>query len=359
MPVGAFAVVMVCHDSAGDAPHTLRALMEQFEDGDELVVVDNASSDGTAQAVREAAPAAQVLEPGANLGFAAGCTLGAAQSRAPLLLFLNPDALPSAGCLQALRACAHDQPTWAAWQALVLLPGAREVNTAGNPVHFLGFAWAGGHGRPAPAHGAPREVASASGAALVVRREAWDAVGGFDEQYFMYGEDVDLSLRLRLAGWRIGLVPDARVEHDYAFVKGDYKWFHLERNRWWTVLGVYPTRLLILLAPALAAFELALLLVAWRGGWLAPKVRAQLAVAAALPTILRRRRDVQRGARIAPAAFADGLTGALDSPFLGAAGRSRIVSTVLALYWGAVRRGLGRRRAESPHGPPYTRPSAG
>ena len=61
----------------------------------------------------------------------------------------------------------------------------------------------------------------------------------------MYGEDLDLALRLRLAGWGVGVVPAARVEHDYDFAKGDYKWFHLERNRWWTVLGAYPTPLLV------------------------------------------------------------------------------------------------------------------
>ncbi len=84
----------------------------------------------------------------------------------------------------------------------------------------------------------------------------------------MYGEDLDLSLRLRLAGWGVGVVPAARVEHDYDFAKGDYKWFHLERNRWWTLLAAYPAPLLALLAPALLAFELALLAVAARGGWL-------------------------------------------------------------------------------------------
>ena len=73
-----------------------------------------------------------------------------------------------------------------------------------------------------------------------MRRGAWDAAGGFDERYFMYGEDLDLSLRLRLAGWGLGLARAAEVAHDYEFAKGDYKWFYLERNRWWTVIGAYP-----------------------------------------------------------------------------------------------------------------------
>ena len=90
------------------------------------------------------------------------------------------------------------------------------------------------------------EVSFASGAALVVRREAWEAVGGFDERYFMYGEDLDLGLRLWLHGYRVGVVPAARVDHDYTFAKGGWKWFMLERNRWWTVLGDYPGALLVL-----------------------------------------------------------------------------------------------------------------
>ncbi len=149
-----------------------------------------------------------------------------------------------------------------------------------------------------------------------MRREAWEATGGFDARYFMYGEDVDLSLRLRLAGWEIGLAPQARVTHDYEFVKGDYKWFYLERNRWWTVLGAYPGRLLLLLAPALGAFELALLIAAWRGGWLRAKLRALRAVLGALPALLERRRAIQSRRRLSDAQFAAVLTDAVDSPYL-------------------------------------------
>jgi GT2 family glycosyltransferase len=338
----ALAVVVVCHDSADDVGATLNALCGQLREGDELVVVDNASRDGTAGVVRRAAPQASVVESKENLGFAGGCHAGVRRTIAPLVLLLNPDAAPAPGCLDALRACAGARPGWGAWQALVTMAGGELVNTAGNVVHYLGFGWAGDLGRPVAAvDERPHEVGFCSGAALVVRREAWDAAGGFDERYFMYGEDLDLSLRLRLAGWGLGIAPAARVVHDYEFAKGDYKWFYLERNRWWTLMGAYPSRLLALLAPGLLAFEVALLLAAWRGGWLRAKLRAQAAVVRALPAMFRRRRAVQATRTIAPAAFAAPLAATLDSPYLEGAARVPGVDAAQRWYWRAVRAALG------------------
>src|ERR671932_2272297 len=149
----AVAVVVVCHDSAGDLAATLPALTPQLGPADELVVVDNASRDGTASVARELAPGATVIETGANLGFAGGCHAGAPACTAPLLLFLNPDAVPAPGCIEALAACAERRPGWGAWQALVTMDGGRLVNTAGNEVHFLGFGWAGRCGEPGAAGG--------------------------------------------------------------------------------------------------------------------------------------------------------------------------------------------------------------
>ncbi|MDP9345677.1 MAG: glycosyltransferase family 2 protein [Actinomycetota bacterium] len=341
-PVPGLAVVVVCHQSAAALGPTLRALGEQLRGGDELVVVDNASTDASVDATRAAAPDATVIETGANLGFASGCHIGVRATTAPLLLLLNPDALPAPGCLEALRACAAQRPSWGAWQALVTMAGGDLINTAGNVVHYLGFGWAGRCGEPVAIVGsAPTEVGFASGAALVVRREAWDAVGGFDERYFMYGEDLDLSLRLRLAGWGIGVQPAARVAHEYEFAKGDYKWFYLERNRWWTLVGDYPGRLLAVLAPALLAFEVALLLAAWRGGWLRAKLRAQAAVLRLLPAMLRRRRAIQATRAIGPGEFAQHLEASLDSPFLAAAGRIPGVRALQVGYWRIARLGVG------------------
>jgi N-acetylglucosaminyl-diphospho-decaprenol L-rhamnosyltransferase len=337
----ALAAVVITHDSAAHLSRTLEALRPQLCDDDELIVVDCASGDGSPAAARAAAPDARVIALDHNAGFAGGACIGADAATAPLLFFLNPDAVPAAGCIAALRAAAADQPGWGAWQALVVQSDERTVNSAGNEVHWLGFGWAGGCDQPVAATDpAQRAVTFASGAALVVRREAWDAVGGFAPEYFMYGEDLDLGLRLRLAGWESGIVPAARVTHDYTFAKGDFKWFHLERNRWWTVLGAYPSPLLALLAPALLAFEVALLIIAARDGWLAPKIRSQRAVLGSLRWALARRRRVQNVGRVRAGHFAEGLTASLDSPYLDAPAP---LVAMQSAYWRLVRALLSRR----------------
>jgi N-acetylglucosaminyl-diphospho-decaprenol L-rhamnosyltransferase len=340
-PAPALAVVIVTYQSAAHLPHTLAALVPQLLDGDELLIVDNASTDDTPAVARRAAPRAEVLETGTNLGFAGGCNAGAAATRAPLLLFLNPDAKPAAGCLAALRTAAGAHPGWGAWQALVTLADGAHVNTSGGIVHYLGFGWAGECGRPVVA-GEDREVGFASGAALVVRRSAWEQVGGFDPDYFMYGEDLDLSLRLRLAGHGVGLAREAVVEHDYEFDKGSRKWRLLERNRWRTLLADYPAALLLALTPLLLASELALLVLAARGGWLREKLRAHADVVAALPGLLRRRARVQRLRRTSTAAFAAGLTAELDSPYLPAMRGPLAPAVALqSICWRATRQLLG------------------
>jgi len=334
----ALAVVIVTYNSARHVRDALRSLMAQLHEGDELVVVDNASQDGTAAAVRDAMPAARVIEQGRNAGFAGGCNAGAAASSAPLLMFLNPDAVVAPGSLDALRTAAAAHPGWGVWQALVTMSGGAAINTSGGVVHFLGVAWAGLCEEPvgrAPEE--PVEVGFASGAAMVVRRDAWREAGGFDERYFMYGEDVDLSLRLRLRGYGVGVVPAARVEHDYKFAKDERKWFLLERNRWWTILTAYPLPLLLALVPALAAAEVALLGVAARGGWLRAKVSANARVLRELPPILRRRRTVQERRTVSSRAFAHALSAEVGNPYLGPlASRAGLICAQRA-YWRAAR----------------------
>jgi N-acetylglucosaminyl-diphospho-decaprenol L-rhamnosyltransferase len=332
----AMAVVVVTHQSATHLPALIGSLLEQLREHDELVIVDNASSDGTPAVARSLGERVRVLESGGNLGFAGGCHVGAESTGAPLLLFLNPDSRPQPDCLQRLREASAAHPDWGAWQAAVLLEDGR-INTSGGVVHYLGIGWAGDCERPLsalPRH--DREIAFPSGAAMVVRRAAWAELGGLDREYFMYGEDLDLGLRLWLSGRRVGVVPAARVTHSYEFDKGSSKWFWLERNRWRTVLSVYPTALLVLLTPALLGAEIGLLAVAAREGWLAAKLRSQAATIGGLPRTRRRRRAVQRVRLIGSRELALQLTSSLDSPHLAAAGATW-VRVPQAAYWRLIR----------------------
>jgi hypothetical protein len=340
----AIAVVVVTHQSSAHLPKLIAALADQLGDDDELAIVDNASSDGTASLARDLSELATVIETGENLGFAGGCHAGAQATSAPLLLFLNPDSEPEAECLAQLRTAGARHPDWGAWQAAVMLPDGH-INTSGGVVHYLGIGWAGDCERPPQALPADdRTVAFPSGAAMVVRREAWQALGGLDRDYFMYGEDLDLGLRLWLSGRQVGLVPAARVVHDYEFDKGTSKWFWLERNRWRTVLSVYPAPLLALLIPALLAAELGLLAIAARQGWLAAKLRAQAVTVRGLSATLARRHSVQRQRRIGAREFAVQLTSSLDSPYLAGAD-SPPLSAPQALYWRVVRHALSLPRS--------------
>jgi GT2 family glycosyltransferase len=340
------SVVIVAHNSREALEQTLPALARELRDDDELIVVDNASSDGSVTAVRSLSPAAEVIETGGNEGFAAGCNRGAAVATGELLCFLNPDAVPQPGWRDAIERPATEGRGWDAWQALVTSDDGRTINTRGGVVHFTGIAWAGGAGEPVGRTLTGEETANVSfvsGACLVIGRERYAQLGGMPAEFFLYHEDVDLSLRLRLQGGQLGVVPEARVDHAYEFDKGMPKWRYLERNRWSTLIRVYPGALLALITPALIATEFALLFVAAAGGWLPQKVRASGETLVALPRLLRERRQIQATRTISPRVFADGLVAPLDSTFLGAAGRSSVLRALLSAYWRVVLRLLGRR----------------
>lgn len=337
------SVLIVAFNSAKVLPRTIRALLAELSEGDELIVLDNDSSDDSAAVAAALAPEARILSMGRNVGFAAGVNAAAAAARGDLLVTLNPDAKPLPGWGEAIRRPWLEGRGWSAWQGLIAAGGGTEINSAGNPVHFTGIVWAGGHGEPLASAPPAGEVTALSGACLAIPRRTWRQLGGFPERFFLYHEDVDLSLRLRLRGGTIGIEPSAVVEHDYEFAPANDKWRWLERNRLATLIRLYPTPLLLLLAPALVATELALVVASLAGGWARHKVRADLEVLRWLPRLLRERRAIERERTISAAAFAAWLSADLDSPFIPAAARSTPARLALRAYWWIVRALLPRR----------------
>jgi GT2 family glycosyltransferase len=330
------SVLIVAWNSREELGRTLPALLPELGEGDELIVLDNDSADGTPEAIAKLAPRARVIRAGRNLGFAAGCNAGAAEAGGDLLVILNPDAAPLPGWGEAIRRPWLDGRGWAAWQALVADAGGTRINSAGNPVHFTGIVWAGGHGRPIAEAPPAGEVAALSGACLAIPLPTWREVGGFPERFFLYHEDVDLSLRLRLRGGTLGIEPAAVVDHDYEFGAREHKWRWLERNRLAFLARAYPAPLLLLLAPVLLATELALLGVAFAGGWGGQKLAANLEALRWLPRLLRERRQVQASRTVTTAEFASWLTPDLDSPFISPLARSFPARLLLRGYWRMV-----------------------
>jgi GT2 family glycosyltransferase len=330
------SVLIVAYESRDDLTKSLPALLRELGDGDELIVVENKAGDGSVEVVRELAPQARIVSPGRNAGFAGGANAGAEVARGDLLVLLNPDAVPRSGWGEAIRKPWLEDRGWAAWQALVADGAGETINSAGNPIHFTGIVWAGGHGRHLGEAPPPGEVPAASGACLAVRMDEWRRAGGFPPQYFMYHEDVDLSVRLRMAGGTVGIEPTAVVAHDYDFSASADKWRWLERNRLAFLVRTYPGALLALLAPALLITELALLPVAAAGGWGRQKLKANREFIAWLPRLLRERRALQRRRKISAAEFAAALTPDLDSDLISPAARSLPARLLLRAYWRVV-----------------------
>jgi GT2 family glycosyltransferase len=331
------SVLIVAWNSREELARTLPALLPELGEGDELIVVDNGSDDGTPETVLELSPKARLVHSGDNLGFAAACNAGAAAASGDLLIVLNPDAAPLPGFGEAIRRPWLQGRGWAAWQALVADAGATRINSAGNPIHFTGIVWAGGHGEPIAAAPAAGEVPVLSGACLAIPLRAWREVGGFPAEFFLYHEDVDLSLRLRLRGGTLGIEPAAVVDHDYEFGAREHKWRWLERNRLAFLVRAYPSSLLLLLAPVLLATELALIAVSISGGWGRQKLAANWEALRWLPRLLRERRQIQATRTVSAAEFASWLSADLDSPFIAAPARSLPVRLALRTYLAAVR----------------------
>jgi N-acetylglucosaminyl-diphospho-decaprenol L-rhamnosyltransferase len=225
------SAVVVSYNSTADLPDCLRSL--RSEGVADVVVVDNDSSDGSVEVAHAVDPEAKVVQTGANLGFGTAANRGVAMATGDHLLILNPDTVVEPGTVKALSEALDRDPGLAAVGPRLenvdgsLYPSVRrfpDLMVAFGHA-FLGLVWPRNpatrryrmldwdHDQPSAS------VDWVSGACVLVRRSAFDMVGGFDEEYFMYVEDVDLCWRLGQAGWRIGYEPAGRVVHHRSLMR--------------------------------------------------------------------------------------------------------------------------------------------
>ncbi len=184
----------------------------------ETFVVDNASTDDSAAMVRERFPWVRLIESRANLGFARGNNAALREARGDTLLLLNPDTVIVGDALRRLHACLADLPSLAAVAPQLEYPdGALQGSWGDFPALRSELPWLRRVARGPQTFTAGAwqllEVDWAKGACLMIRRTAWEQVGGLDEDYWLYTEEADWCYRARQKGWTIVILPDARVVH--------------------------------------------------------------------------------------------------------------------------------------------------
>jgi len=223
-----WAAVVINYEAGSALCDCVRSLLADTSAGDapQIVVVDNGSSDGSAAAVARALPAVTVLDPGANLGYARAANLGIAATEAPVVAVCNPDLEVETGAAGALLDRLDREDDLGAVGPMIrntngtIYPSARSVPRIRDAVGhgLLGLVWPTNPftSRYRQLDADPesrRDVDWVSGAAVWLRRAALTTVGGWDERYFMYVEDVDLCWQLRGRGWRVAYEPGAVVTH--------------------------------------------------------------------------------------------------------------------------------------------------
>ena len=212
----AVSVIVVNYRGAEDTIACLRALREELDYPAELlqvVCVDNESGDGSAERIRRE-PGVEVIEAGANLGFAGGCNLGASHATGTVLAFLNNDARPHAGWVTAAVDVLRAEPTVAAVASKVLDWDGEIIDFVDAGLTWFGMGYKRHAGRPDTGEfDVARDVLFATGSAMFVRAGVFRELGGFDERFFMFYEDVDLGWRLNLRGWRVRYEPQSLTFH--------------------------------------------------------------------------------------------------------------------------------------------------
>ncbi|MCD6519729.1 MAG: glycosyltransferase family 2 protein [Anaerolineae bacterium] len=282
----------------------LRSLEEQTYAHFEVIVVDNGSTDGSAEMVQKEFPWVRLLVMAENRGYAGGCNAGIRLAEGDLLVMLNNDTEVDPHWLEALVDALERHPEAGSAASRIMIydrPGI--LHSAGDLYRRNGLPDSRGVWQPyAPPYDREEYVFGGCGGAVAYRREMLEEIGLFEERFFLYCEDVDLNWRAQLAGWKCIYVPHAVVRHHLSATGGGaLASYYVGRNTWWVLVRDYPTPLLrrywrqILAAQWHITKEA---LRAWRGKAARARLRGQVVGALSGFYWLGARRQIQKKMRV-------------------------------------------------------------
>lgn len=308
---GSVAVIVVNFNGGEYLRRCLDALEDQTRRPDHVIVVDNASADGSINDARSRFPDYRYVGNIINVGFAAANNQAfdlCADFGVEYVALLNPDAFAAPQWLESLLAAASVDPSCGSWASCLLRADApSEVDGLGDAYHISGSVWRRHHGQRLKSEWlADRDVFCACAAAALYRLDAVQKAGGFDDDLFCYLEDVDLGFRLRLLGYGCRLVTAAKVEHVGSGLTGfrsETATYYGQRNLIWVFVKNMPAVLLWLLLPIHIVLNVVMILVCALRGQFSVVVRAKMDALKGIGTLPAKRRAVQSTAVVPTSAI--------------------------------------------------------
>jgi GT2 family glycosyltransferase len=317
------SVVIVNYNSDDYLVNCVRSVMDSAYSNKQLIVVDNASGDGSVDKMLAAFPGVKVIRNRVNLGYAAAGNIGVASANGDFIVIMNPDTLVDTDWLEQLVNAASRYPRGAFFQPKILLMDDRRMlNSAGNMIHIAGFGVCRGLGTlDREEFQKESEVCYASGACALIRREALRDIGPMEDLFLAYGEDKDWGWRASMMGWQSIYVPSSKMLHRWSPTLGQTpsKFYLLEFERLLSICKNYSKRTLLLLMPVFLIVESWVLLHASITGWFPEKLQSYVDVFRARNLLLQRRRIVQKRRIISDRVLIREFVTTIEHPYLGPA----------------------------------------
>lgn len=337
------SIIIVTYNSSDYIKRCLTVLLKSISEIDQVIVVDNNSSDGTLIILSEFDKKIELIINDKNSGYAGGNNLGIEYAKNDYVLFVNPDVEVTEGFLEELLSCIDDQNV-AAVQPLVLISGSEKtINLTGKSLHFTGLEWCTNcllNYKPDDL--SKSYIDAVSGSCFLIKKDLYISSGGFDNEYFMYGEDSDLSWRLRALDYKLIFCPSSIVYHDYKFLVDKknlslkLKFYYVERNRLINVLTNYQFSTLILLFPAMVITEFGLCLYATINGLLLSKIKGYLFILSNVKFLYQRRLRFNDLRVLGDRKLLENVKSSVDFGMFGGNG-IRFFNVFWGLYWKAVK----------------------
>ena len=318
------SAVIVTHNSGKHLFSCLESIFGSEYPLKELIVVDNASNDGSIHEVTERFPGVKIFLNQGNIGYARAANIGMRASSGKFIVLVNPDTIVEKIWLRELVEAAKRHPKSAFFQPKIMLLNKPSCfNSAGNMIHVAGFGICRGLGEPDRGQYEMEEnVAFASGACVLARCDALREIGMCDELFFMYMDDLDWGWRGKMLGWESTYVPSSVIYHKWGepLSRNEEKFYYLESGRIIALTKNLRSRSILVLSPILIICEVAVLVTAMFNRWYPAKIRSYSYVLRVLRAIIGRRKKLAQQRRVLDAVILRSFVTELTHPYIGAGG---------------------------------------